>query len=291
MTTPQPQVRKICTVCKTDVSQTKRVKDDAGKYYCHPCWAKRQKSSSPPQNPRGTGGKGDPALGHYELAALAEMDSKSSVIATLRTAPSSAMARCGKCGALCVPNLLRQERGLMVCDDCFETRYGDTPPGIQQDNKPKQQKSSPPQNPLGSLGNTDTTLRDHELAVLAELEDESLAAMKKSPATPRTPVSAPASRPQTSLPSRTANSAHSTAMAHCGTCGALCAPNLLRRDRGLMVCDDCFNNGQRVESQTGHGCRLENIAKVTVIDFGRSGVSEPVIFKPSSRLWRAAGNT
>lgn len=33
--------RKVCVVCGKDVSQTKRTKDQQGRYYCNPCWATR----------------------------------------------------------------------------------------------------------------------------------------------------------------------------------------------------------------------------------------------------------
>lgn len=32
---------KVCSACGIDVSQTKRVKDERGRYFCHPCWAAR----------------------------------------------------------------------------------------------------------------------------------------------------------------------------------------------------------------------------------------------------------
>ena len=86
MTTPQPQVRKICTVCKADVSQTKRIKDDQGRYYCPPCWQKQQKSS-PTQNPLGAGAKADPAIDNYALAALSELESES--LAAMKRSPAT----------------------------------------------------------------------------------------------------------------------------------------------------------------------------------------------------------
>lgn len=30
--------RKFCCVCRGDVTQAKRVKDERGQYYCEPCW-------------------------------------------------------------------------------------------------------------------------------------------------------------------------------------------------------------------------------------------------------------
>ena len=165
MTTPQPQVRKICVVCKTDVSQMKRVKDDQGRYYCHPCWGKRQRSSLPPQ-PNGPCVKTSSRDG--ELVAFPEFEDKP----------------------------LTEPR----------------------------KKADP-------------NLQDHELAVRSELDAESLAAMKKSPATPRSHVSATPPRPLSITPTR---NAPSSAMAPCGICGALCAQNLLRRDRDMNVCEDCF---------------------------------------------------
>lgn len=33
-----PAARKLCFRCGTDITAAKRVKDDAGEYYCHPCW-------------------------------------------------------------------------------------------------------------------------------------------------------------------------------------------------------------------------------------------------------------
>jgi hypothetical protein len=33
--------RKFCCVCRGDVTQTKRVKDERGQYYCEACWKAR----------------------------------------------------------------------------------------------------------------------------------------------------------------------------------------------------------------------------------------------------------
>lgn len=34
-----PAVRKLCAGCGGDITHAKRVRDDAGEYYCHDCWA------------------------------------------------------------------------------------------------------------------------------------------------------------------------------------------------------------------------------------------------------------
>lgn len=36
-----PAVRKLCAGCGKDVTREKRVRDEAGEYYCHPCWDER----------------------------------------------------------------------------------------------------------------------------------------------------------------------------------------------------------------------------------------------------------
>ena len=36
-----PAVRKLCTTCGKDVTREKRVRDEAGEYYCHDCWDAR----------------------------------------------------------------------------------------------------------------------------------------------------------------------------------------------------------------------------------------------------------
>ncbi len=33
-----PSVRKLCATCGSDVTHGKRVRDEAGEYYCHDCW-------------------------------------------------------------------------------------------------------------------------------------------------------------------------------------------------------------------------------------------------------------
>ena len=101
MTTPQSPIRKICCNCKADVSQTKRVKDDAGQYYCHPCWQQQTTSR------------------------------------TASSAPSNAKTPCGICGALTEPDLLWRDQGLMVCDECFEKRQGQNEERQQQGVKPR----------------------------------------------------------------------------------------------------------------------------------------------------------
>jgi hypothetical protein len=42
-------VQKICSSCGIDVSQQKRIKDEKGRYYCHPCWTERGHSVQLPQ--------------------------------------------------------------------------------------------------------------------------------------------------------------------------------------------------------------------------------------------------
>ncbi len=39
-------LRKYCSVCRADVSQSKRVKDAEGAYYCPPCWQARQDANT-----------------------------------------------------------------------------------------------------------------------------------------------------------------------------------------------------------------------------------------------------
>jgi hypothetical protein len=36
-----PAVRKLCTSCGKDVTREKRVRDEAGEYFCHACWEER----------------------------------------------------------------------------------------------------------------------------------------------------------------------------------------------------------------------------------------------------------
>lgn len=36
-----PAISKVCCACGVDVAQQRRVKDDTGRYYCHPCWSER----------------------------------------------------------------------------------------------------------------------------------------------------------------------------------------------------------------------------------------------------------
>jgi hypothetical protein len=40
-------VPKICAICESDVSFAQRVKDDAGAYYCMPCWQEHAKTLPP----------------------------------------------------------------------------------------------------------------------------------------------------------------------------------------------------------------------------------------------------
>jgi hypothetical protein len=41
-----PSQRKYCCVCRTDVSLSRRVKDDDGRYYCATCWKARQDATA-----------------------------------------------------------------------------------------------------------------------------------------------------------------------------------------------------------------------------------------------------
>jgi hypothetical protein len=36
-----PAIRKLCAICSCDVTREKRVRDDAGEYFCHTCWEAR----------------------------------------------------------------------------------------------------------------------------------------------------------------------------------------------------------------------------------------------------------
>lgn len=42
---------KMCVVCGDDVSQKKRIKDDQGRYFCHPCWNSASSSQGKPTAP------------------------------------------------------------------------------------------------------------------------------------------------------------------------------------------------------------------------------------------------
>jgi hypothetical protein len=44
---PLPESRrKFCSVCRTDISLTKRVKDNEGRYYCAACWKARLEANA-----------------------------------------------------------------------------------------------------------------------------------------------------------------------------------------------------------------------------------------------------
>ena len=38
--------RKFCSICHTDISETKRVKDAEGHYYCPACWQAQQEAAT-----------------------------------------------------------------------------------------------------------------------------------------------------------------------------------------------------------------------------------------------------
>ena len=55
-------VRKVCVKCGVDVAGQKRVKDDAGQYYCHPCYSRaRQQAVKLPEDDRSVPEPSEPA--------------------------------------------------------------------------------------------------------------------------------------------------------------------------------------------------------------------------------------
>lgn len=39
-------LRKYCTICHADISQTKRIKNPRGQYYCPACWQTEQEAQA-----------------------------------------------------------------------------------------------------------------------------------------------------------------------------------------------------------------------------------------------------
>lgn len=130
MATPPSPVQKVCTVCKADVSQVKRIKDDQGRYYCHPCWGKTHPK---PQDdyelapvPVSRPAKSAPPPPPGDLAAVSRDSASSSAPVDAPNDPSNAvpsdLIRCPQCRGMFVVGKMKNAEGMLFCEECFASR-------------------------------------------------------------------------------------------------------------------------------------------------------------------------